>query len=383
MVSFKRKRVESDSEEESFGFQNYTIEFVNGAKVENESKESIKQQVPTENKENLHKNSNAKNSRVESEDPQLTRTSSGSQKSEKNEEFNEKTDGLRAEKEDLGDFGDEPQTPDGRPQTPDDDSIDFSDHEFQEYYSSHRLSYLSSNSNENGTEPTHITVYAQIDPKKKCFTLTTKSVSLCGLLRAILTELTPTEDIPIKHVTQRQLALVVQYLTHHQGVMPEEISKPILHSDMRKILEDQFDAEFIESLSKLEVLGLVQAANYMDIQPLLSLGCAKVATLIKGKTAAEVRDILGEDGKVPKFGWDADVGIPSVENSPFSKGDPPSQFALPSIKLPASAHLASIKLPRAARGKLSRMDHYAEDEKFCGYTPVHKIDEFSLLQEVD
>jgi len=350
--SFKRKRVESDSEEESFGFQNYTIEFVNGTK---KIEKNVAKKEQNENKENLMKNSNSKNSKADSDAPHPP-SSSSSQKSDK--DLNEKD--AMAEKEE---FGDEPQTPDGRPETPDDDSIDFSDHEYQEYYSSHRLSYLSSNSNENATEPTHITVYAQIDPEKKCFSLTTKSVSLCGLLRAILTELTPTEEIPIKHVTQRQLALVVQYLTHHQGVMPEEISKPILHSDMRKILEDQFDAEFIESLSKLEVLGLVQAANYMDIQPLLSLGCAKVATLIKGKTAAEVRDILGEDGKVPKFGWDADVGMSSDENSPFSKGDPPSQFALPSIKLPVPIYDAQ------------------EDEKCCGY--VSKIEEFSLLQEVD
>jgi hypothetical protein len=33
----------------------------------------------------------------------------------------------------------------------------------------------------------------------------------------------------------------------------------------------------------------VQAANYMDIKPLLDLTCAKVASMIKGKTPEQIR----------------------------------------------------------------------------------------------
>ena len=32
-----------------------------------------------------------------------------------------------------------------------------------------------------------------------------------------------------------------------------------------------------------------QAANYMDVKPLLDLTCAKVASYMKGKTAEEIR----------------------------------------------------------------------------------------------
>ena len=35
-----------------------------------------------------------------------------------------------------------------------------------------------------------------------------------------------------------------------------------------------------------------QAANYMDIKPLLDLTCAKVASMIKGRTPDEIRKIF-------------------------------------------------------------------------------------------
>merc|ERR1711964_833960 len=57
-------------------------------------------------------------------------------------------------------------------------------------------------------------------------------------------------------------------------------------------------------------MGLILAANYMDIKSLLHLGCAKIATLIKGKSPEEIKKILGADedavnaGK--KEGWKFD-----------------------------------------------------------------------------
>ena len=37
------------------------------------------------------------------------------------------------------------------------------------------------------------------------------------------------------------------------------------------------------------VFDLINAANYMDISSLLDLACAKIASLMKGKTAEEIR----------------------------------------------------------------------------------------------
>lgn len=51
-----------------------------------------------------------------------------------------------------------------------------------------------------------------------------------------------------------------------------------------------------------------QAANYLDIQPLLELTCAKVATLIRGKTPEELRVLL----KVPETEEDEEAAAPGA-----------------------------------------------------------------------
>ena len=38
-----------------------------------------------------------------------------------------------------------------------------------------------------------------------------------------------------------------------------------------------------------ELLEIILAANYLNIQPLLELGCAYVATLVKDKTMEEIK----------------------------------------------------------------------------------------------
>jgi len=49
-----------------------------------------------------------------------------------------------------------------------------------------------------------------------------------------------------------------------------------------------WDANFVD-LEQETLFELILAANYMDIKPLLDLTCAKVASMIKGKTPEQIR----------------------------------------------------------------------------------------------
>ena len=50
----------------------------------------------------------------------------------------------------------------------------------------------------------------------------------------------------------------------------------------------EWDANFVE-VDQETLFELILAANYMDIKSLLDLTCAKVASMIKGKTPEEIR----------------------------------------------------------------------------------------------
>jgi len=67
--------------------------------------------------------------------------------------------------------------------------------------------------------------------------------------------------------------------------------------------------------TRQQLYDLILAANYMDIKSLLHLGCAKVASLIKGQPLEKIKEILdpnqgakkadAKDGKDAKDSKDA------------------------------------------------------------------------------
>ena len=91
------------------------------------------------------------------------------------------------------------------------------------------------------------------------------------------------------------LAHIVEYFNHHQGISAEIPEKPLKSRLMTEVCKDPWDATFVDGLSRQELYDLILAANYLDIKPLLHLGCAKVASLIKGVPINKIKNILNPD----------------------------------------------------------------------------------------
>jgi len=133
------------------------------------------------------------------------------------------------------------------------------------------------------------------EENSKEFTIDRTSAMMCNLVKSIIEGDSEVKQIEIKKVNQDILALIVEYLKHHKGKVPTEIAKPIRSVKMAKIVEDEWDAEFINKMPKRTIFQIILGANYMDIKSLLHLGCAKIATMIKGKSPEEIKKILSED----------------------------------------------------------------------------------------
>jgi len=129
----------------------------------------------------------------------------------------------------------------------------------------------------------------------KEFTIERESALMCNLVRSIIEGDSEVKKIEIKKVSAEILEKIVDYLKHHKGHVPAEIAKPIRSVKMEKIVEDSWDADFINKQSKRNIFQIILGANYMDIKSLLHLGCAKIATMIKGKSPEEIKKILSEE----------------------------------------------------------------------------------------
>ena len=102
---------------------------------------------------------------------------------------------------------------------------------------------------------------------------------------------TQQEPIQLPDIKYDILKKIVEYLTHYKDKTPKDIPKPMPFSDLSKVL-DEWDVNFINGIELDNIFDLINAANYMDIPSLLDLSCAKIASLMKGKTIQEIKTMF-------------------------------------------------------------------------------------------
>ncbi len=104
-------------------------------------------------------------------------------------------------------------------------------------------------------------------------------------------------EVPIPGAKGVVLAMIVEYMNEHKGTEPAIIEKPLRSKLMKDCVKTAWDAPFIDGIgeNRQALYDLILAANYMDVKSLLHLGCAKVASLIKGQPLEKIKDILAVD----------------------------------------------------------------------------------------
>ncbi|KAF2750066.1 E3 ubiquitin ligase SCF complex, Skp subunit [Sporormia fimetaria CBS 119925] len=98
---------------------------------------------------------------------------------------------------------------------------------------------------------------------------------------------TPDQDIPIHNVNEVVLKKVIEWCEHHRADPPATAEDD---SDNRKKSTDieEWDQKFMQVDQEM-LFEIILAANYLDIKPLLDVGCKTVANMIKGKSPDEIR----------------------------------------------------------------------------------------------
>ena len=95
------------------------------------------------------------------------------------------------------------------------------------------------------------------------------------------------KDIPLPNVKKVILEKIISYMKYHVDSPSKEIEKPLKSANMNEVVS-QWDADFCD-VDQETLFEMILAGNYMDIKSLLDLCCAKVASMIKGKTPEQIR----------------------------------------------------------------------------------------------
>ncbi len=114
-----------------------------------------------------------------------------------------------------------------------------------------------------------------------------KAAELSEILKGAMADFPEDGSLPLNEVDEKSAEKIKEFLTHFNGAAPAEIEKPLTSNDM-KSLTDEWSAGFVDKMSMEELVNLTVAANYMGINSLLDLCCAKVASLCKDKNEEEI-----------------------------------------------------------------------------------------------
>jgi len=100
--------------------------------------------------------------------------------------------------------------------------------------------------------------------------------------------------IPLPNVSASVLKKVLEWCEHHKkDPEPSAAATDDLADDSRKKTTEisDWDQKFI-SVDQEMLFEIILAANYLDIKPLLDVGCKTVANMIKGKQPEEIRKMF-------------------------------------------------------------------------------------------
>ncbi|KAH9977375.1 ubiquitin-protein ligase [Lactifluus volemus] len=96
------------------------------------------------------------------------------------------------------------------------------------------------------------------------------------------------QPVPLPNISSSVLKKVLEYCEHYRGVQPAT-TDPEAQNFTTNL--NEWDKKFM-AVDQEMLFEIILAANYLDIKPLIDVGCKTVANMIKGKTPEEIRKLF-------------------------------------------------------------------------------------------
>jgi len=132
-----------------------------------------------------------------------------------------------------------------------------------------------------------------ISRQEDCFSLSRSAARGSALFQDMLENSPLDEPIVLPNINTEVLAIVVEYLNYYakSTASPTPIQKPVRCSNFAELVSE-WEYSVVDKQTYV-VFSLITAAGYLGISGLRDLAAAKIAVMISGKTAEEMRHILG------------------------------------------------------------------------------------------
>jgi len=85
-------------------------------------------------------------------------------------------------------------------------------------------------------------------------------------------------EIKIPNIELPILKKVIEYCEHYKNSEPKEITKPLTSKNLLEHGATEWDVKFIDIKNMEELVDLIVASSFLDIEGLTDLGCAFVAS---------------------------------------------------------------------------------------------------------
>jgi S-phase kinase-associated protein 1 len=117
------------------------------------------------------------------------------------------------------------------------------------------------------------------------------------LLDNLLKDFNEEELFSLPDVDSKYLELVIKYLEHYKDFEPKEVPKPFPERTdeefMKGILNDQWTYDYLTNQTLEELINLLNAADYLQIEGLINIIAAKLAHEMCNCEVEEARKKFG------------------------------------------------------------------------------------------
>lgn len=126
-----------------------------------------------------------------------------------------------------------------------------------------------------------------ISKQGDCFEITSKQAKLSVFVSEAMEADRTVNEVTVNEVGTRDLAVIVEYLKHHDGNPSSAIRKP-LKSPNPYDFTNEWDAQFVLSIPFAQLQAISCAANFMNIKSLVELCCARFAGFLLKRSTQEL-----------------------------------------------------------------------------------------------